>query len=149
MDILAVLAGGLIGGAANRFAGWEHGNRYVPAVVLWVLLCLGFGLQATVFALAFLFWRTIGWHKSIDMGRNEGSFLRDFATMFGITLLPVASIALMYPTWWLAAFAFIPSLSYAAAMWLLPWRPEFRHIAVAEWVTGGLLGMGAVAVVVA
>lgn len=148
MEVLAILAGALVGAASNRYAGWEHGNRYVPAVIIWVLLYLGFGFEATVFGLAFLFWRSIGWYTAIDMGRNEGSFLRDFAVMIGITLLPVASIAVIYPTPWVAVFALIPALVYAAVMRLLPWEPKYKHIATAEIITGALLGAAAVAVAI-
>lgn len=149
MSILALAAGAALGAAANRYAGWHKGNRYVPAVILWGVLYLAFGIEATVFALAFLFWRTIGWHKSIDMGRNEGTLLRDFATMLGITVLPLLTAAVMYPTPWLTGLAFVPAATYAAVMWGLPWRPGVPHIAVAESVTGALLGIGAVAVITA
>jgi hypothetical protein len=149
MSILAFAGGALLGAAANRYAGWEKGNRYLPAVILWLALYAVWGFEATVFGLAFLFWRSIGWYESIDMGRNEGTLLGDFAKMVGITLLPLATVAVMYPTPWLIGLAFAPAVAYAAVMWGLPWRPEFRHIAVAEIVTGALIGVGAVAVVTA
>jgi hypothetical protein len=140
MEVLAILAGALVGAASNRYAGWEHGNRYLPAVIIALLLGLNFGLEAAFFGFVFLLWRSIGWHKSIDMGRNEHSFVRDFATLWGITFLPLASAAVFFPTWNLVWVSLIPPLVYTAVMRGLPWRPEFKHIATAEIITGALVG---------
>lgn len=148
MPILALIFGAILGAAANRYAGWERGNRYVPAAILWVVLYVTIGLEATVFALAFLFWRTIGWYKSIDMGRNEGTLLGDFAKMIGITLLPAATIWVMYPSPYILGFVLVPAVVYAAVMWLVPWEPKYKHIALAESITGAFLGVGAVAVAI-
>jgi len=145
--MLDLIAGAIVGGLSNRFAGWEKGNRYLPAALIWLLLFVFYGLEATVYGLAFLLWRTIGWYDSIDMGRNDGSFTRDFGVLTLISVLPAATIAILYPTWWIVVLGLIPPVTYAATMWGLPWNTKIRHIAVAESVTGALLGAGAVAII--
>lgn len=146
--MLEVLAGAIVGAVGNRYAGMEKGNRYLPAAVFWGLLCVFYGIEATVFGLAYLFWRTIGWHDSIDMGRNEGTFWRDFGTLMGISALPALTIMVMYPDALLLLWLVLaPPLCYTAAMRGLPWNPKYKHIAVAEILSGAVLGATAVLVV--
>lgn len=146
--MLAIITGAILGGLGNRYAGWDQGNRYLPAAGFWILLYMCYGFEATVFALAYLFWRSIGWYQSIDMGRNEGTWLRDAATMVLITFLPALTVMTMYPKPWLFAWLLaVPVLAYTAVMRGLPWEPKYKHIAVAEILSGALLGATAVFVV--
>jgi hypothetical protein len=149
MDLSLIALGALAGGIANRYAGWEHGDRYVPAAFLTVALLLAFGFKASLLGILFLLWRSVGWHKSIDIGRNEGSATRDFVTLIAISILPAVAAALVFGTLVALWLAVIPSLVYTAVMWGLPWHPKFRHIAVAEWITGAALGAVSVVIVTA
>lgn len=133
----------LIGAGLNRYAGMETGNRYAPCALaaLGVWLLGGSVALALAWGLSLLAWRSVGWYKSIDMGRNEHSLLRDIGALSLISSLPFAPLAFFLAAPGLPfATAVAVVVPYIAVMRGLPWRPEFKHIAVAEILSGAALG---------
>ena len=138
--VLAVVAV-MLTALANMWAGWEKGDRYSAAGAIF-LGFLGFGVvPAGIAALTWLAWRTTGWFKSLDMGRNEGSVLRDFAVMAAIAAVPSGLAALLLGSYMPLSFILAAPVCYGIAMWALPWKPEYQHVKVGEALSGVAYGL--------
>ena len=141
---MLIILSSLLGAAANRYAGSSLPyNRSLATLVIAAAGFIAFGLPGIGVAVAFYAWRSVGWYDSIDMGRNGGNLLQDMEVMTLINCVFAVAMFIVNPEEPLLvvpAMALAPTLLYAAAMNLLPWKPQYRHIAVAEVLSGAALG---------
>ena len=136
MPILAIILGAL----ANAWAGYEKGDRYTGGLgmALAGLAATGEWTVALALGLGFIGWRLVGWQGALDMGRNEGSKVRDVLVMFGISLIPAVILCLGAGSLGGLVLAPLITLCYYGAMWWLPWEPKYSHIKVAELASGAM-----------
>jgi hypothetical protein len=135
--------------AANRYAGMEKGNRYVgPAIFALAGYPLTGSIEgataAVVLSLSYLLWRSWGWQGSMDMGKDEGKFSSEFITFSLICCLLSLPATILFGNFmfFLIIQLFVPG-TYALVMRKLPNKPGIRHIAVAETLSGVVIGLGA------
>ena len=140
-DLILASIAFVFGAAVNRYAGWDSGDRYISSLAIAGLCWPILGVDALYLAAAFLVWRSIGWYKSLDMGKDAGGFLRDFSVMTIIGIAPAAVLAVAFNDPYVTGIVLLPPVVYTAVMRGLPNKPNVPHIAVAEILTGGLLGV--------
>lgn len=145
---LAVLIVAVVTSVANKWIGWEHGDRYTGSAAIAFTGWLFFGYPGAIIGAAMLGWRFVGWFRALDMGRDQHSFARDFLVMAATTAVPIAifSIAFYYMGMgyqglWSLTLAFLMPLCYAVAMWVPPYTPKYDHIAYAEFLAGAVFGV--------
>lgn len=132
----------------NRLAGTEKQKHwlYIGPIAMCVFVAfagtINQGLCALTATLSYFLWRTFGWYDSIDMGKDEGTMYRDYAVFSLITLLLALPPAWAGESaWWFVITFFGIPLTYFIVMRIKPNYPGFRHIAKAEYVSGGLIGL--------
>lgn len=135
--------------AINRFAGMEKGDRYIGALLFSVafsLLMWDFLKWTPVdtLCLSFIAWRSIGWYKSMDMGKDGNTTLRDYALFTLIAAALALPVGIFHQRWEVTAWLLtsVP-LTYLLCMRLIPNNPKHRHIAMAEIYSGLMIGFAA------
>lgn len=147
---------GLYWAAVNRWAGTDALGKFAgPLAFPLVVYFAGGGSRvlaygAAVVTISFILWRHVGWFKSIDMGKDAGSFSRDYWMLTAICGVLAAPPVFLMPSsvgpevWgWFAASLIAPPVCYTLVMRGLPNEPKYRHIAVAESLTGFCIGIAA------
>lgn len=128
--------------AINMYIGWEKGSRLYGTLVLAVLtgLLTSSALIGGLLGLSFYIYRSIGWHGTLDMGRNEGRFIDDFFKMSLISAVAGIGFSLVLGNPTPMLYTLMAPLSYTVAMWAFPWKPNVPHIKIAEGLSGASLG---------
>lgn len=145
---VAVLIVVLVTSVANKWIGWQHGDRYTGSAAIAFTGWLFFGYPGAIIGLAMLGWRFVGWFKALDMGKDQHSFQRDFAVMAATTAVPIAIFStafyfmgMGFAGVWSLSLAVLMPICYALAMHIPPNRPEYDHIAYAEFLAGAVFGV--------
>ncbi|WP_299198330.1 MULTISPECIES: hypothetical protein [Pseudomonadota] len=145
--VWAILVVAVITALGNKWSGWEDGDRYSGSFLIGFFSWCFLGLPGISLGVAMLGWRLVGWQKSLDMGRNENSFIRDFVVMGMISAVPAIIIGLATQSWLAASLMLTMPICYTIAMWALPWKPQYRHITVAELLAGLTFGATGAAII--
>lgn len=136
----------------NRYAGMESGNRYVGALLFGAVMTvlLPFEQIGTIWtlSLSYIVWRSMGWHKSIDMGRDAQSLPRDYLIFSLILLVLLVPVWIVTRSWQYVAIVGIGApMGYVFAMRvLLPEKQHMKRIAIGEILAGAAIGYGAYSV---
>lgn len=145
--MLSVIALMIITALANMWIGWEKGDRYTGSLAVALAGFAFFGWVGSLIGLALLLWRFVGWHKALDMGRNEGTVLRDTLVMSAIALVPAITLAVGLQSWLPITLVVTMPACYGFAMWAFPWKPNIDHIKIAEGTSGAVFALtGALAI---
>lgn len=150
---MIVLVCAVIGAILNRFSGftnvsWLPGrNVYYSLLALLVLSTIAFGpIWGFLITLSAGCYRLPGWYDSIDMGRNEGSLIQDFAVMFvrGLFFFPVFMIAWLFlPVQhsfaYLVSASLIATFAYVAGNYALRGKVKDPFVYI-ELIAGAAFG---------
>lgn len=134
------------------FARWTGRGATTARIVAWAIPCglIAWGLYGEWYvglamAVAAFLGAILGWWQSLDLGRVEGTWLKDFAMH---TLRGVLWTAPMGAAAWLGAGNPVPLLIAGAlcgVAYEIGWRFKARQTEIAEAVFGAVVGLGMVA----
>jgi hypothetical protein len=129
-----------LGSSTGGRAVWAVGMTIIPALITWKLAVLAPALFAGA---------VLGWWKSIDMGRNEGSWIQDAVLQEArgiLWVLPAAAAAAWALGWWAVAVGISGVL--CAPAYELGWRTPStarnftRGSELGELYFGACIGIG-------
>lgn len=160
--MLTVALCAVIGAVLNRFSGYENikwlpgRNVYYALVVILALAWAVFGpLWAFLITLSAGLYRAPGWYNSIDMGKNEGTLLGDFAVMYlrGLFFAPIFVVAAIFfgsdhAVAYLVMASLFASFAYVAGNYNFPKSVKDPFITV-ELLAGAAFGAAVGGVMVA
>lgn len=144
--IFLILA--VVTSVANKWIGWERGDRYTGSAAIAFVGWLFLGYAGILIGVAMLGWRFVGWFRALDMGKDQHSFARDFLVMAATTAVPIFIFS--YGLWhlgygyngvWSLSLAVLMPICYAIPMRLLPNTPKYPHISIAEFLAGAVFGL--------